>query len=306
MLRNQLKYVKDSFRFGLLYRKGIYLSAVIMVIIAIAGTSYSLKYADASSIQSGITIITEILGVLLGAVLVIVVFLVEQGQRAEERLLRACPVYRRKIESKIGLVEKAIDQLSRLVKSKKITLDQSIPDPMGAPLATKYGDVIGNLVGLKVAVDNSFEHYEKVLADIGFTKEEKDEYIYGQGATADFDSAQFLKLIEDALDANCLFPLCSDDVGTFALDIFQGYSHDGISQAISHSERSRRVLRSRVLAACITSIMSSMALAIVTLFGITEQSLKLPGTISIVTIVIAGFFVSVLLTLVLAQQMFFS
>ncbi len=306
MIKIYLKRFQDFYRYGQSYNKGIYLSIIILIIIAIFGTINSLKHADTTSIQAGLTIIAEILGVLLGAVLIIVVLLIEQRQRAEEHLRGAYPKYRCKIRDNIAIVEKAYKQLIILVRNKKIQLDEPIfVGPSGIPSQKKYRNIVGSLAGLIIAINSeTSEQQEKDLADLGFTEEEQNEYLYGKGALSNYDPADFLKLIDDALDSSCLIPCCSDDVGDFAADIFQECSNDGVSQAISHFERSRKVLKSKSLAACMTLILASIALAVVMLFGVTQQTLTATSTILLVIVVIIGFFISILLTLLLTQKMF--
>lgn len=303
-MRAYLNSLQEFIRYGHPYKKGMVFAAFILLIIASVGITFSLRRADATSIQAGLTIVAEILGVLLGAVLVIVVLLIEQGQSAAEQLRSSYPKYRRKIETNITIVEKASKQLIKLVKQKKIQLDEHIILPNDIRLDTKYRDVVGSLIGLIVAVSKKpFEYHEKILVDLGINQEERDEILFGKG-TAGYDPAHFLKLVEDALDVNCLVQWCSDDVGDLAVDIFEEFGHEGVSQAISHFERSSKVLRGKSLVVCMTSIVASLALAVVTLFGITEQALAETNITITVAIVIIGFFISILLTMLLTQKMF--
>ena len=305
-MRAYLNNLQEFIKYGHPYKKGMILAAFILLIIASVGITYSLRRADAGSIQAGLTIVAEILGVLLGAVLVIVVLLIEQGQRAEEQLRSSYPKYRRKIETNIATIEKASKQLIKLIKQGKIRLDGHIILPNDTYLDTKYGDVVGSLIGLLVSAKKPtpFEYYEKILADLGLNEDEQSEILYGKGAVADYDPGDFLKLVEDALDLNCLVPLCGDDVSDLAVEIFEEFGHEGVSQAISHFERSRKVLRSKLLVACIAFIVASTALSVVTLFGMTEQALTETGTILVVSAALIGFFISIFLTLLLTQKMF--
>jgi tyrosine-protein phosphatase YwqE len=288
-----LNNIQEFIKYGHPYKKGVYFAIFILVIIAAVGIFSSLRHADATSIQAGLTIVAEILGVLLGAVLIIVVLLTEQGQRAEEQLRGTYSKYRRKIETNTATIEKARKQLMKLVKEQKIQLDEHITAPGDIRLDTKFRDVIGNLIGLSIVINTRrFDYYEKMLVDLGFKEAERSEILFGKATLANYDPAHFLKLVEDALDVPCLAQWCSDDVSDFASDIFQEFSQEGISSAISHFERSRKVLRSKSLAASMAFIVASTALAVVTLFGITEQALT-QSSIIIVAIVMVGFFMVV-------------
>lgn len=306
-MRAHLNNIQDFFKYGHPFKKGMTFVAFILLIIASVGTTYSLKRADAASIQAGLTIVAEILGVLLGAVLVIVVLLIEQGQRAEEQLRALYPKYRRNIETNIATIEKASRQLIKLIKQQKIRFDGHIILPNETYLDTKYGDVVGSLIGLIISVSkkpNLLEHYEKVLVDLSLNEEEQSEILYDKGALASYDPADFLKVVEDGLDLNCLVPLCSDDVADLAVEIFEEFSHEGVSQALSNFERSRKVLGSTILIVCMAFIIASIALSVVTLFGMTEQALAESGTILVVSCTLIGFFISIFLTLLLIQRMF--
>jgi tyrosine-protein phosphatase YwqE len=304
-MKAHINNLQEFIKYSHPYTKGMTFSALILFIIGLVGIICLMKRADATSIQAGLTIVAEILGVLLGTVLIIVVLLIEQGQRAEELLRGSYPKYRRKIETNITTIEKAFKQLIKLIKNQTIQLDEHIILPNDIYLDTKYRDVVGNIIGLIISIRKKpFEYYEKILADLGFIEDEQNEILYGKGALADIDPTHFLKLVEDALDVNCLVQWCSNDVGDLASDFFEEFSHEGVNQAISHFERSRTVLRSKSLVACMVLIMASMALAVVTLFGMTEQALAETNIILLVSAILIGFFISVVLTMLLTQKMF--
>lgn len=91
-----------------------------LVAILLFGLVFLVPKADAGSIQAGLTIIAEILGVALGAVLVVTVLLIEQRQQAEEHLRRVLPKYRRLIQSSIDTVNAAREELVEHARGGKI------------------------------------------------------------------------------------------------------------------------------------------------------------------------------------------
>ena len=78
---------------------------------------YLLPLASATSIQAGLTLVAEILGVLLGAVFVIIVFLAERLRDAETLLSKSFPNYRQKIIEDADGIFDAKEQLAKFVLS---------------------------------------------------------------------------------------------------------------------------------------------------------------------------------------------
>lgn len=297
---------KHFLRYGHPYRKAAYFAGFALLLIFGIGCVLSLPHADSASAQAGLTIIAQILGVLLGAVLVIVVLLVEQGQRSEELLRGAYLTYRRTIESNLLSVDKARQQLVHLIEKGEIKLDDPIVvGPDGVPLRRKYRDVIGSLIALKITLrKDTLEENEKLLADLGFTEDQQGQYLYGKGILADYDPARFLSLVSDALDLNCLSPCCTNDVSDLAAEVFREYSRDGIDQALSQFETSRQFLRSKSLSAGITVIAATMAAAVISLFGTTTKTVVYPEVLWVLALIITGFVLSILFTLLLIDKIF--
>ena len=67
----------------------------------------SLRAADASSIQAGLTLTTEIFGVIIGAILVIIGLLIEQDRQAQTVMSSAFLRNRQRLQDNVKLVLKA-------------------------------------------------------------------------------------------------------------------------------------------------------------------------------------------------------
>jgi hypothetical protein len=96
--------------------KAASLTAFMAVVLWALALIFLLPHADHTSIQAGLTIIAEILGVLLGAILVVVGFLTEQGRQAEDLLVSASQKYRALLEEHL---EEINAERQGLVKSVK-------------------------------------------------------------------------------------------------------------------------------------------------------------------------------------------
>lgn len=292
-------------RYGQTYKKAIYLAAFVTIVLSGLGLTFFLPNADSTSIQAGLTIIAEILGVLLGVVLVIVVLLVEQGQQAEGLLRGAYQKYRRLMQSSLQQVSAARQQLLEKIRSGEIQLnDPLFVGPSGIPSSTRFRDVIGNLFALTAAMHPQlYEECQDDLDALGYSEDEKEKFIISKGFLADYHPADFLKLVEDAFDLNCMAPYCSNEVSDLASEIFVGYIHDGVEKALSQFHRSRNVLRSKVLPTAITLLTLTTVGSIMTLFGITDKTMMIPVYTWIVAFVVTGFTFSVILTLSLMEKM---
>jgi hypothetical protein len=285
------------------YRRATFVTAFLTIIVFGLGLTYLLPNADSASVQAGLTVIAEILGVLLGAVLVVVVLLIEQGHQAEELLRRAFPKYRRLIDSHSEQIDLGRQQLIEEVKSGQIQFDDpAFLGPSGIPAPAKYRDVIANLSALALAVNGAMlDTVEQELDDLGYSEDEKSHILYGMGITADYNPVDFLRLADDALDLRYVSPY---EVSDLAIKVFEGYSHDGINKALSQFTRSQSVLRSIFLAATIAILTLTTVGATLTLFGITDETVIVPFYIRIVAFIVMGFVISVLLALFLIEKMF--
>jgi len=209
---------KTFVRYGHAYKKAMYLAALVTIVLFGLSLAFFLPNADPTSTQAGLTIIAEILGVLLGVVLVIVVLLVEQGQQAEELLRGAYQKYRRLMQSSLQQVGAARQQLMERIGSGEIQLnDPLFVGPSGIPSSTRFRDVIGNLFALTVAMHPQLhEECEDDLDALGYSEDEKKKFIVSKGLLADYHPVDFLKLVEDAFDLNCMAPYCSSEVSDLA------------------------------------------------------------------------------------------
>jgi len=151
-----IERLKEFARFGHPYRKTAYITAFMLVVVFIASVLFLLPYADYTSVQAGLTIIAEILGVLLGTVLIVIGLLIDQDHRARELLRRAFPMTHKFLHSKLNLIQGEWGHLIEQVIDGQIQLDEpAYVGPSGAPLPVSYRDHLGNLSALIIALDGN-------------------------------------------------------------------------------------------------------------------------------------------------------
>lgn len=119
-MSSYIERFRDFVRYTHPYTWATRVASLELVAILLLGLVFLVPKPDAGSIQAGLTIIAEILGVALGAVLVVTVLLIEQRLQAEEHLRRVLPKYRRLIESSIDTVNAAREELVERVRGGKI------------------------------------------------------------------------------------------------------------------------------------------------------------------------------------------
>jgi hypothetical protein len=151
---------------------------------------------------------------------------------------------------------------------------------------------------------HEFEGIEQDLKDLGYSEDEVIHILYVRASAADTDAEEFLRLVDEALDFTCIPAYCDDQVSGFALQIYQQCERDGVPTALRRLDRARRFLKSRVFVAGLIVPMLTTVLAVLTIFGITDTTIHLPGYGSIVVAIIIGFVLSVVLALLLVEKMF--
>ena len=140
------------------------------------------------------------------------------------------------------------------------------------------------------------------LMDLGYTQAEKNA-IQSCQILASHQPETFLRLVENALTQR-FFPLWSSGtIRRLAFQVSAEYTRDGIHTAFHRLETSRRLLKSKTLTASMVVVVLATVGAVMTLFGITEQTVGMPTYIWLVRLVVTFFLVSVLLALFLIEKM---
>ena len=285
------------------------LAAVALGLLLLVGLALLTPRADAESVRDGLTIVAEILGVLLGVILVAVVRLMEQGVRAEELMRGAHQKYRDLIEANLSAIDSGRRQLIEHIAAGRIAPEDPvyIAEEDYLPSSKKFRDVVAGLSTL-VAMFSNMDSLPVALSlgrgleQLGFSSEEIADVVSSRVEANAFPHV-FLELVRDAVDSLCLGPHCSDEVGDVAMQVTYGYARDSLDEALRQHERSSRILTSKALATTIVVTLLTAVLSVLGIFGITDTTVYLPFYGHLVVAVVVGFVLSVVLVLALVGKM---
>jgi hypothetical protein len=300
-VRDNIGVFKLFVRVGYPYQKARYVAAFLVFVAFALSLAFLLPNADYASVQTGLVAIAEILGVLLGVVLVAIVLMVEQGRQAEDVLTTPSQTYRELVAQHIEDIDNARRALIASARRGVIQLDQ----PQGRfDLATNR-EVIGSLSSLIVVYrPEMFSEVLEALTNLGYTEEEKDAIFsdIARLGTGRFPGA-FLTFLSRALNRRFL-PLLPDRVVRELVSrVDAGYLRDGVPTALRRLETSKRVLRSKTLALTVVVPALITALDVMVLFGITEDTVCVPLYRWLIILIMAGFAASLVLVLFLINKM---
>ena len=296
--------ILEFFKYEHGYKKALFLFTPLILGLLMVGIFVMMPLANASSIQAGITLTAEVLGALLGATLIVVVLLVEQMQNAEDNFRKVHKKYRKLIETNSELLYASIKEFEDSLDKEIIELNQSILAPKDrVPLKTKYRDIFGNLIGLLIAIEpKQLDNCEKKLKKLGFSEEEIGQYLYAGGLVAQNESSEFLSLLKEAYTPIVFW--FDERINSFCGKIFESLIQDGVEEALAKHHRATRVLRSKILTGNIMILSLTTVIAVIVLFGVTDQIITLPLFRWIILFIELGFTLSVSLTLILIEKLF--
>jgi hypothetical protein len=300
-IREYVAYLKLVIQHGRAYRKALHLTTFLVTATLVLSLVFLLPRADKESIQAGLTVIAETLGVLLGLVFVVVVLLIEQGRQAEDTLIAVSPKYRDWALKSCDEIDSERRALIASVKGGEVRLDelQSQYDP------TTTQEIICNLSNLIVALcPEKFQEVWKDLWDLGCAEEASE---WGKIANPLGDvmrPGEFLRFLRSTLNQMDDSSLRSDAMRTLVLHLNAEYIRDGIPTAWRRFGKLRSVLGSRIFVASVSVLTLTTVLAVMTIFGITDQTTVYEPVYGwLVVAVISGFVLSVILTLRLVDRM---
>lgn len=272
----------------------------------LAGTLFFLPRADAESTRAALTVIAEILGVILGAVLVVAGFMIEQRWQAEGLLRRVYPQYHAFLEGNTAKVDGARRELVDHKKRGTIDLDQPVfVGPSGLPSHTRFRDAINAISALThVLCSGSLaEEIVQDLEDLGYSRDEIADALYIPSANAAMDPEAFLRLADHGLDLTWICKWCSEEASEVAVYVFRRYERDGVRLALARLGRSRDLLHSKLLAASIVTPALTVVFAIVAILGTTDRALSSTFRLWGSALITTAFVASVALALSLIRRM---
>ena len=228
-----------------------------------------LPLASATSIQAGLTLIAEILGVLLGAVLVVIGLLIDQFRQAETILSTTYPYYRQQAEKDINLIVEARQQIVKGLLDNKFILEEK-------ELSEKNEIVkkcISALSSLTIALEaEDRDTVWKELEQLGHSEGEVVETTWFESILAAVTPFRFFRLLEDGLNPDGINEWCSAEIMDYSEEIVTRMMREGIFTALHRHNSARDFLRSQILSITIIVITMALFITIFTIFGVSEAT----------------------------------
>jgi len=239
----------------------------------------------------------------LGAALVVAGLFIEQSGQAEQLLRTVLPRYRGLIQTRASTVNRALSELCARIDEGKVQLD----DPLwvgwsGKPSSASFRDVVSALSTLVYSLSDlvavgRLAHVAEDLRRLGYSEDEIGTVLYADGYRVDIDAETFLRILQTALDISCIAPHCSNEASDFASQVFEELEREGVNQALRRLDRSRNLLGGMAFAVGVALPTITMALAVLTIFGITDQTVARPVYGMVVVFTVVGFVLSILSSL---------
>lgn len=258
-------------------------------------------FADATSIQAGMTLLAEILGVMLGAVLVILVLFFEQYRQSDDLLAQNFLEYRNLIKAHLPLIVKGRKKLIREIPKIIEEFSDSEPRVFKA-FMTGFKKNAMALSAISMAF--GAEDYQTLLADL-----EKIEnidklnpspkgYQSTESVSIDMDTYSdiFFRVLLDGLNYMELDNWnIGRDVWRFAEKTYNDLQRKGIEAALNRKNYSIGFLNSWLLSSTVIVIAISLFISVFVIFGVTPTSYNYPLVINPIYVAICGFLLSVIL-----------
>jgi hypothetical protein len=307
--RTRFQRLRRSLRFAHPYTQAACVAAAGSVLLVILAALFFLPRSNAGSLQAALTIITEILGVVLGAVLVVTVLLIEQSHDSEELLRSVFKGYRARVGSAVSIVNGDRRQLVAQLRAGKIELDQAAYiSPESGPSSTKYRDLLNAQSGLiMLSLDHKgaprVGQLEHDLKALGYSEQDVISVLHVRWASAAWDPGRFLTLVDKVFDLRFLQAWASGEFLDLAMNLYEERGADGVSNALSQLERARDYLRSKTFIAGVIVPTFTILLAIAVVIGTTPETVAERYHRMLLVAVLAGFTCSLILALRLVAMM---
>ncbi len=296
-----LKDLVSGIRYGHPFLRTIAIAIPILLAFLVFFVARVFPLASADSIRSALTLITEIIGVLLGAVLVIIGLSIDQVRGAETVLLSAFPKYHRKAEADKDQVVKARQQMVQgLLQNKFILEEKELAE--GNTIMKKSVLALSSLtIGLEAEDRDSVWNQ---LAELGYSEGEIIETTWFESILGTLTSYRFFRLLKVGLDPNAINEWCTKELMNFSEEMETSRNRDGIIDALNRYESSRDFLGSWRLSITIVANIITLLISLFTVFGVTKTSYNYLSISVLVYISIIGFLLSIsLLSLSLRKML---
>jgi hypothetical protein len=277
-------------------------TAAILILLFISAFFFSQLFplASADSIRAGLTLIAEMLGVLLGAILVIYGLSVDQLQRAESLFSNAFSQVLIGVKKDVNYIVEARMQLVRGVMSGKNTLgEKSSID--GITTLKKCITALSVLSITLKAEDSGFVWNQ--LKEIGYSESEFLETTFIASLLADTNAYNFFRLLTDGLSGINEWS-SSKQLNAYWDKTYTAMHQAGISDALDRYESSRDFLGSWILSVTIFEIIITLFTSVATIFAVTEVTFHHSLIVIFIFASLLGFLASIVLLSLVLRRIF--
>jgi len=286
-----------SFKF---YNRSLILAGFpIFIFLVFSFTLFSPNNINLNNIRSGLTAIITILGVIIGAILVVIGFLKEKGRQKESYLEEVFAKYNSRFSNYLSVLVEERKELVDKVKRGNIQLN----DPLCCddPSIPKYRELIKELSKLVLAKKaDSYDSIENDLNDLGYTEREKSEVI-GGGGVIRYEPEEFLDSVEK-FSRIAIYYRGNKKFTQFVVNLYKDIIRDKIKERLNSSEASRRVLEGWILPLSIFFVIITAIIAISILFITKDVILDKLWFLWLIRGVMVLFSVSVIFILLLIRE----
>lgn len=304
-IRKKMVELKDVLRYATAYQKAMAIVVPVALAIVVLAAVLLREHMSPESMRSGLGVIAEVSGAVLGALLVVIALLVEQRLNARQHLRRLFRKYRPMVSRHSESIDHVRRQIVADVEAQKVMLDDPAWETHhGLPSDITYRDVITWLSALCLALDDSLEgEVEGVLDALGYDEDEKASILYVDSHVVTYDAEEFFELVAGALDAR-FFCDYSDQSGLeFCLELFEEQGRDGIDGALDRLKRSKAVLGGKLLALNAALLMLTIVGSASTIISVSNGSTSLTVSAWVTMLLVTCFCLSVVSALLLAGRL---
>jgi len=282
----------SSIRYGHPFLRIVLFASPILLTFTIFFFVWLFPLASASSIHVGLTLIAEILGVLLGSILVIIGFLIDQIHQSETLLSTFFPFYRQQIEKEVDYIINARHQIIQgLLKDKVILNERKLSEKNGIIKKS-----ISALSALSIAMEaEDRDVIWNELDEIGYSEGDIIETTWFESTLTTLTPYRFFNLLIDGLNPDIVNERCSNELIQYTEESETKMMRDGIVSAFHRYKFARAFLKSWILSVTIVFITMTLFIAIFTIFGVSETTFHNPIVLIPIYITLIGFLISIVL-----------
>jgi hypothetical protein len=175
-------------------------------------------HVDKNSMSSGFSVISSTLGVLLGAVLVVIILMIEQKENADIFLRHSFPKYYDYIKAKIGLIAEELNEFTNEINSnigfclEEVIIEERISNYN----CIKFKDLTSNLSLLALILGYyNFHNFNDLLKKLGY-KNDEIEGVEKKQFNPKHYPIDFLQLVYDTFYLNILAPFSNQEAYTMS------------------------------------------------------------------------------------------